>query len=321
MVAEIAAARDPAAAQELGWYADGLGQFRTAALWFAAALSWKADDEASAYGLALMRWRMGDKVGVREIQGAWTGRSDRIAAVGKPGPRLPRKSTGDRTMAETEGGVPPAVATAEPAPQAPVSRPAQAPARQQSPQRQTRGRRTLETRTAGCATTMDAARFSPEAAVARGWCLLGLNRPIEAAAAFSIGQQSLTDNVRRDAAYGQSLAYIRAGMTDHAAAAAAAAPQTAARSIELQTAMLSAQAVTAFDAGHFTRALFALDERARIAPERVDLLVLRGYAYLGLRRFDDAERVFRAAAGSGDKEGVRGLAALKDARAAKPGND
>ena len=56
----------------------------------------------------------------------------------------------------------------------------------------------------------------------------------------------------------------------------------------------------------------ALDQRAQIAPERNDLMVLRGYAYLNLRRYGDAERVFQAVAGTGNRDGLRGLAAVRE---------
>ncbi len=83
VVTEVAAAKDAASAQQLGWYADGFNQFETAERWFRTALEWKPDDEPSAYGLALMRWKLGDQAGVREVQTAWAGRSERIPTVGE----------------------------------------------------------------------------------------------------------------------------------------------------------------------------------------------------------------------------------------------
>ena len=83
-VAVVAAAKDAASAQQLGWYADGFNQFKTAERWFQTALSWQPDNEPSAYGLALMRWKLGNSAGVREVQSAWLGRSERIPTVGQP---------------------------------------------------------------------------------------------------------------------------------------------------------------------------------------------------------------------------------------------
>ena len=84
MVAEIFSARDGVAAQQLGWYAYSLNQLQTAALWFQKSLEWKPDEEAAAYGLALVRWKLGDTAGVQQIQAAWAGRSDRIPTIGTP---------------------------------------------------------------------------------------------------------------------------------------------------------------------------------------------------------------------------------------------
>ncbi|TIL27905.1 MAG: hypothetical protein E5Y88_02500 [Mesorhizobium sp.] len=61
----------------------------------------------------------------------------------------------------------------------------------------------------------------------------------------------------------------------------------------------------------------ALDERSRIAPERTGLMVLRVYAYLKLRRFGHAEQVFRAAAGTGNRNALKGVNDVKVTRDAK----
>ncbi|RUU46042.1 MAG: hypothetical protein EOS20_00390 [Mesorhizobium sp.] len=61
----------------------------------------------------------------------------------------------------------------------------------------------------------------------------------------------------------------------------------------------------------------ALDERSRIAPERTGLMVLRAYAYLKLRRFGHAEQVSRAAAGTGNRNALKGVNDVKVTRDAK----
>ena len=50
---EVIKSRDAATAQQFGWYARALNQPQTALQWFRTALSWKLDDEPSAYGLAV----------------------------------------------------------------------------------------------------------------------------------------------------------------------------------------------------------------------------------------------------------------------------
>ncbi|MBD0416588.1 cellulose synthase [Oryzicola mucosus] len=356
MVPEIVKSKDAAAAQQLGWYADGFNQFETASQWFATALSWKSDDEPSAYGLTLMRWKLDNQIGVAEMQQQWAGQSQRIARVGQPDLQRPEGQRGtvpmatygpDQIVAATPGQpytqpayTQPAqtqvapMQPAQPAPReivrqgqpaagpAPVAQaqphgqviaPAQRVAASQPVQRVAASQAPAQ-RNAGCSTTIDPSVLSAQSALNRGWCLMELNRPLEAADSFQVALRSLTGQAREDAAYGQSLAYLRLGLSDKAAVAAAKAPQQKARSVELNTALLTAQATGAFEQGRWTETIMALDQRAKIAPERMDLMVLRGYAFLKLRRFNDAERIFRAAAGTGNRDAQRGLAAVKDAR-------
>jgi hypothetical protein len=132
------------------------------------------------------------------------------------------------------------------------------------------------------------------------------NRPVEAAKAFEVALRG-SGQTKSDAAYGQSLAYMRAGLNDMAAVSATKAPLNSRRSIELRAALLASRAVSASQNGRYVETLLALDERDSIVPEQTDLMVLRGYAYLGLSRFGDAERVFRAAAATGNRDAMRGL--------------
>jgi tetratricopeptide (TPR) repeat protein len=322
-VAEIAAAKDATAAQQLGWYADGFNQFETAERWFQTALAWKPDDEPSAYGLALMRWKLGDRAGVREMQTAWTGRSERISTVGERS-REPA-AVGRRSPAETAllprapNRLPVRAAPRIAAPASGIERQDQAaagsyavdePAAAPAAPRRGKGDRVGSS---GCRTTNMRANLPPDAALAKGWCLMEANRPIEAAKAFEMALSG-SRQTRSEAAYGQSLAYMRAGLTDMAAVSATKAPLTSSRSIEIRKALLASQANSAYQNGRYVEALIALDERARIAPEQNDLLVLRGYAYLNLVRYGDAERVFRAAASTGNRDAMRGLNDLWAAR-------
>jgi tetratricopeptide (TPR) repeat protein len=347
-VAEVAKAKDAASAQQLGWYADGFNQFETAERWFRTALQWSPDDEPSAYGLALMRWKLGDRAGVREVQTAWAGRSERIPTVGQRSVETASIGASKRRMAigaAEDPNTPRPVRTtpiaADPPPQPPMAvqpPPIQPPAEgprsdlqhpvepdtqaaaasyiadepqvvRKQPQRAKRER----VRSSGCRTTDDPEGLSPRAALSRGWCLMEANRPIEAAKAFEVALRG-RGQIRSDAAYGQSLAYMRAGLNDMAAVSATKAPFSSARSIEVNAALLSARANAAFQNGRYVETLLALDERDRIAPEQTDLMVLRGYAYLNLSRFGDAERVFRAAASTGNRDAMRGLNDLWAAR-------
>jgi cellulose synthase operon protein C len=270
IVPAVMDARDPRVAQQLGWYARAFGQNSVAADWFATALSWDPASEPAAFGLALTRRDLGDTAGLAELQKVWDARSPRIAALDDPAP------------------APAAAATPAPAASSPESRATTKPAASRSSAAPT---------TRGCGGS----------SLAQGWCLMDANRPLEAARAFARAGESGSAKQRSDAAYGESLAYLRQGLTDRAAAAALKAPLSADRQRELQAAILADRATAAFRQGRYSETLVALDQRAALAGERVDLMVLRGYAYLKLRRKSEARRVFAAAARTGDAEAQKGL--------------
>ncbi|MCO5063494.1 MAG: cellulose synthase [Rhizobiaceae bacterium] len=295
IVPVVAAAKDADTAQQLGWYAHAFGQEQTAAQWFSTSLLWKPDEEATAYGLAVVRMALGDMKGVAEVQRNWADRSERIASVTEPSiqtaavdeiRRAAAKGTG---AAEAQKGE----RSGNPANTAAV--------------RQGGG----NTPRRGCSSTDQFSSATGAAALTRGWCLMELNRPMEAVEAFEAAIKSGNQSVRSEAAWGQSLANLRLGLPDRAAVSAAKAPQNHQRARQLEESILSMRATGFFDQKRYAETLLALDQRARIAPERRDLMVLRGYAYLGLRKIAEARQVFEAIAASGDPEGPRGLAAVR----------
>ncbi|PDT81432.1 tetratricopeptide repeat protein [Sinorhizobium sp. BJ1] len=293
---ETMEARDPATAQQFGWYARTLGQPQTALQWFSTALRWKPDDEPSAYGVAITRHQLGDTAGAAEIQRLWAGRSERIARLGEP-------------EKPAEAGQVPGPAAQRAQPISPENRRPDVVRRQTGlPARVGTSPRQIVRRPLGCRETLDPNRLPPQAALARGWCLMDMNRPLEAAGAFEVALRASASAVREDAAYGQSLAYLRAGLTGKAAVAATKSPQSRARVAELQGAILADRAIAAFDAGRYRETLIFLDQLRRISNERTDLMVLRGYAYLRLNRFSEAKRIFEAAAATGNRDARRGLA-------------
>lgn len=257
IVPAVTAGRDAAAAAQLGWYARAFAQPAVAEQWFAAALGWKPEDEAAAYGLALTRKDLGRAAELAALQGDWRGRSERIAAIGA----VPARSAGAARAAGGKGG--------------------------------------------------GGGGGGGGGMVASGWRLLDSNRPLEAASAFGAALASSSAATREEAAYGQSLAYLRLGLIDQAAVAAVKTPQSPKRAAELQATILADRAVAAFGRGRYAETLTALDQRAAIARERIDLMVLRGYANLKLNRRKEAERVFAAAAGTGNAKAAEGLALVR----------
>jgi tetratricopeptide (TPR) repeat protein len=312
MAQTVIAERYAPSAQQFGWYARNFDQPQTAERWFQTALQWAPEDEPSAYGLALTRQQLNDRAGFDEVQRQWAERSPRIAELAQtPG------GTGTRTP-PPRTSAPQAVATQPnaPASPAPVARPTQTTQRA-APAQTTTVR--VQATAAGnaprssCSGRSNPARLSPAAALANGWCLMDLNRPLEAAKSFEVAVASGDRSIQEDAAYGQSLAYLRVGLTDRAAVAAAKAPMNSSRARELQASILADRAVQAFGSDRYREALLYLDQRMQVQQEPVDLMVLRGYSYLNLRRPREALRIFEAAAATGHRDAVRGLA---NARAA-----
>lgn len=343
VAAEIVKQKYVPTAQQFGWYARTLNQPQAAARWFETALRWKPDDEPSAYGLAITRDQLNDKQGVAEVQRLWAGRSQRIAVLGEPAPRtpvdapLPSPNQVPQTAPQVvqQGTLPsvpltapqtaPQVAVTQPYVNVPVNTQPAAPIRRAPvadyAEPETRVRTVARTarRQMGCTTTSNAELLTPANALPRGWCLMNLNRPMEAVEAFGVALDNSDAKSREEAAYGQSLAYLRAGLANNAAVAATKAPMNHQRAAELQVAILSDRALSAFTGKRYHEALLYLDQRSQLQQERVDLMVLRGYAYLNLKMYDDAQRIFTAVAATGNRDGSRGLRDLRLATHPEPG--
>ncbi|OWV92756.1 cellulose synthase [Rhizobium sp. R72] len=311
IAAEVIAQKYVPTAQQFGWFARTLNQPQTAARWFETALRWKPDDEPSAYGLAITRQQLRDRAGVAEIQRLWAGRSERIAQLGE----TTRRSTTTPLLPAPGPTTAPEAASPKVVnePTEPVERtgPPVGVEALRAPVMQTVVVRRSARQVRGCTTTLNAQLLDPETALSRGWCLMDIDRPMEATKAFEAALTASNRKTREDAAYGQSLAYLRAGLSNNAAVAATKAPQTQQRAAELQVAILADRALAAFDAKRYREALIYLDQRAQLRQEPIDLLVLRGYAYLNMKMYGDAERIFTAAAATGSKDANRGLADLK----------
>lgn len=295
----------------LGWYAYNSGQIAPAETWFETALAWDRSYEPAAYGLALVHQRLRDQAGLRAIIAEWRSRSPRIAellnpARGRAATRaarpLPDAGPTDRTI--------PAPDPAERAPRRAVrTEPAPAPSYDEAPavaapRHQASGR----PRGGSCGTGTSGA-----AALQRGWCLLNLKRPAAAAEAFDAAQRSGNAQIAADAAAGKTYAKIQQGLTGEASAAAASANLPPARRKELQTLLLSERFYAQYDAKDYNGALITLGERARHASESTDLMLMRGWSYFNLGRYDDAAQVFQALYRSnGSPQAMSGLTAIRD---------
>ncbi|WP_185740919.1 tetratricopeptide repeat protein [Agrobacterium deltaense] len=325
IAAETVAQKDAATAQQFGWYSLAFRQTPLALQWFSTALGWKPDDEPSAYGMAVSYHDLRNLAGLRGIQQQWGGRSQRIADVGTA------RMVDQPGQAVAPITAPPVVAqvTAPPvqtnAPQGETAVVYNPPVVQQPEPSRKQARRPAQvqreagaaSRPRSCAAYPDPQRLPPQQALDLGWCLMETNRPAEALKAFESAIESGQSNVKSDAAYGQSLAYLRVGLTDHAAVSATKSRMDRPRATELQVSILADRAVSAFGSKRYAETLLLLDQRARLADERTDLMVLRGYSYLAMRRYGEAAQIFESLTAIGNKDGIRGLAAV---RAARPSN-
>jgi cellulose synthase operon protein C len=301
---EVIAAKYVPAAQQLGWYAQTLRQPQTAMQWFETALQWKPDDEPSAYGLLIVRQSLNDRAGVLAIQKEWAGRSQRIA------------DAGEKTTPQVLAQVPPVVTEAPRQRVVETVAPERAPSGRReeavvSP-RTTTVRSPSPSRRPACGARAGvSSATAADNTLMNGWCLMDLNRPLEAVQAFKAALDSPSADIREDAAYGQSLAYLRLGLTDNAAVAATKAPQRPARAVELQVSILGNRALAAFQAGRYREALVYLDQRAALKTETTDLMVLRAYAYQELGIPSGARQIFEVLAETGNKDAIRGAEEIR----------
>ena len=287
--------KHPETAEQFGWYALAMNQPRTAEEWFSQVLQWKADYEPAAYGLGVARLRLEDRAGLAAVKQAWAARSERIARLGEADTSedaAPLRSEKTSKLARTER---------------------RAPIRGEAVVEEIAVKRTARRAedTVNCRTTRDASGLPPAGALSLGWCLMEINRPMEAAQAF---EAALAGNaqVRSDAAYGQSLAYLRAGLTGDAAVAATKARLDKNRGAELQTAILGDRAVASFRAKRYRETLVFLDQRRQFRAEPADLMVLRAYSYKNLGMRTDAYRLFEALGETGRQDAIRALAEMRD---------
>jgi len=312
ITSEAVSAKSAVTARELGWYAYAYKQPQTAADWFRTALAWDNADEESAYGLLVASDLLKDAATVKQIKASWGQRSPRIATFGTAA----ASQVGIEAPTPAPIPVAPAAVEDRPVVQSISTRPAPT--------------RVVETdggqgggNSGGngrCTSFLPPESLSPGAALNRGWCLMDMQRATEAAASFGRALQSPNATTRRDAAYGQALAFLRLGLTRDAIVAAAASPQSEKRIVELQAAILSQTATSAYDRGDYVATLNAMDARSQYAAEQNDLLTLRAYAYFNLKRYREAEQIFSAVAATGYRPALEGLATVRAARGASNPN-
>lgn len=290
--------KHPETGEQFGWYALAMDQPVTAGEWFAQVLKWKADYEPAAYGLGVARLRLEDQAGLAAVKQAWAGRSERIARLGE------QDDPDDRTQIVTERQ--PRLAYAG---QRVVTREVVEDVAAR-PQRVVRTARRPSNAVGDCRSTRNPVGLAPAHALTLGWCLMERNRPLEAAQAFEVALTG-EGRTRSDAAYGQSLAYLRAGLTSDAAVAATKAKLDHSRGAELQVAILADRAISSFRARRYRETIGFLDQRNQFRAEPTDLMILRAFSYKNLGMRIDAARLLEALAETGRQDAIRALAEMR----------
>ena len=330
--------RSPLGAQALGWYAYNTGQAPTAVAWFQTSLAWEPS-EVAAFGLLLSLQRLNDRPGLRQALEIWGTRYPRLPqmVLGGGTAALRLRQQAGLTAPAASGATRPAAATTSTAATATVagaatrspSGPAAAPASGAADMilvdaGPAAGSATAPSATvaaaagagqyAACVARTDAGmrtgRLSPADALARGWCLMELDRPNEAATAFDLAlTASPASETAQQAAYGRSLAYLRLGLTDQAAVSSSRTPLSLTRKHELGAEILIQRALAASRDGRWTEVILAMASLAEMRPLTHDLLMLRGYAHYNLGQFEEARQIFDAVKASGVQ--IEALAAIE----------
>lgn len=314
----IASTRSGPHAEILAWYAYNSGQYEAARAWFAKAFAWKPA-ATSLKGLALANGQLGDKPALVALYRHYSKDYPDIwndVHLNK-GDRRKTRIKVDPVDSMQVGAVDPEKPTVTPDFLADGDKPARRPVRRRLTSDDGAAATTpgnasgyLSSRRYGDCVAALQGRLSPDAALTKGWCLLGLKRTAEAKAAFSTALAG-GGKTRSDAAYGLALTLLRAKLTDDAQSVIALYPLTPARDREIRLEIYWQKARSAFDHGQYQQVLNALNARIALTPEPTDMTELRGWAHFKLGNLAEARAIFEKLAAYSDDPGVRrGLAAV-----------
>jgi tetratricopeptide (TPR) repeat protein len=138
----------------------------------------------------------------------------------------------------------------------------------------------------------------PEAAsgqTLRGWTLLKLNRPAEAARVFEAAlKQAGSDKAKAaDAAQGLALANNAQGLSREARAVVEAHAVAPEKSAKLDAQILTQDALAAFNRGGFNETLRLIAQVKRLAPEDQSLAMIEAWSLYKTNRFAEAQTAFK----------------------------
>ena len=268
-------------ARLIGWYAYNSRQFEPARAWFAKAFEWKSEAD-SLKGLALTLTRLGEKKALAEL-------------------RERHRETYQTVFAELKSASEPRERAGKS-----VAAPAGVQAGYLS--------RLQKKDYGGCVSELRRleakAALRPDAQVAKGWCLLGLNHLVEARQAFTAGLAG-GGGKADDAAYGLGLTLLRANLTDDAEALLMQRSLTPLRDRELRAELLWQRARAAFDRKQYRVTLEALNARLQIMPEPVGISQMRAWSHYHLGNLAQSRTIFaQLNQVMSDPANARGIAAI-----------
>ena len=138
----------------------------------------------------------------------------------------------------------------------------------------------------------------PEAAsgqTLRGWTLLKLNRPAEAARVFEAAlKQAGSDKAKAaDAAQGLALANNAQGLSREARAVVEAHAVAPEKSAKLDAEIMTQDALAAFNRGGFNEALRLIAQVKRLAPEDQSLAMIEAWSLYKTNRYAEAQTAFK----------------------------
>ena len=147
-----------------------------------------------------------------------------------------------------------------------------------------------------------------------GWCLLGLQRPAEAAAAFKAAEAGGSGRIASDSALGETLSHLRNGDTEAAVDSASRTSLDAEKRTALGVQIISQKAYDAYRDGRWQETIDLLRQRTAYARETREFLMLRGWARYKLGDLDGARHAFAIADQQiSDSDSRQALAIVTDA--------
>lgn len=292
--------QDASLSQQIAWHALRLDNCTRAIEWFKQSITWDDEQTEAIWGLALCYRKTEQFDAFNSLRMENAPEDPRWLSIWvKNTPLIEGPKLKTNMLSEFEYIEPQTLqATATPSR---VKTPARTTQRASTPPART------GTSAGQCRAGADPTRMSASSSLAHGWCMMELNRPFDAIEAFDVALSKGNTAQKKDATYGKSLALMRKGLARQATQTARGADLSAERKQELNTSILSQNALTSFRQGNYRAALQNIELRSRVAPITPDLLTLKGWSHWKLNQRSAARAAWKAAANAGSADAQKAL--------------